>query len=118
MSIEHAIVTLVLMLLLALAAEPVSRILRMPYATVLVLAGFMVSEIAVMSGIDTGLRAENFHDLVFYVFIPVLVFESAYRIDKRLLLHNIVPVVVLAVIGLLLTASLTAAASRTCSGAM
>lgn len=108
MSPEHVIVTLVVLLLLALAAEPVSRILRMPYSSVLVVAGFAVSEIAVMSGIDTGLRAESFHDLVFYVFIPVLVFESAYRIDKRLLLQNIIPVVVLAVIGMLLTASLAA----------
>jgi CPA1 family monovalent cation:H+ antiporter len=108
MSPEHVVVTLVVLLLLALAAEPVSRILRMPYSSVLVVAGFSVSEIAVMSGIDTGLRAESFHDLVFYVFIPVLVFESAYRIDKRLLLQNIIPVVFLAVIGMLLTASLTA----------
>jgi len=61
-----------------------------------------------MSGIDTGIRAENFHDLIFYVFIPVLVFESAYKINKTLLLQNIVPVIVLAIIGLMLTAAFTA----------
>ena len=61
-----------------------------------------------MSGIDTGIRAENFHALIFYVFIPVLVFESAYKINKKLLLKNILPIIILAVIGLLSTASLTA----------
>jgi CPA1 family monovalent cation:H+ antiporter len=75
---------------------------------VLVIAGYVASELAVMSGIDTGIRAENFHDLIFYVFIPVLVFESAYKINKDLLLENIIPVITLAVIGLLLTASLIA----------
>ncbi len=108
MSIVHATATLVVLLLIALIAEPISRKLHLPYSSILVVAGFVVSELAVMSGIDTGVRAENFHDLIFYVFIPVLVFESAYKINKRLLAENIIAVVVLAVIGLLLTASLTA----------
>ncbi len=108
MSIEHVIAALVVLLLLAFIAGPVSRIVRLPYSSVLVITGFVASELAVMSGIDTGVRAGNFHDLIFYVFIPVLVFESAYKINKTLLLENIVPVIVLAVIGLLLTAALTA----------
>lgn len=108
MSIEHVTTTLVVLLLLALIAEPVSRKLHLPYSSILVVAGFVASELAVMSGVDTGLRAENFHDLIFYVFIPVLVFESAYKINKRLLAENIILVIVMAVIGLLLTASITA----------
>ena len=108
MSIEHVTAALVILLLLAFIAEPVARLVRLPYSSVLVITGFVASELAVMSGIDTGIRAANFHDLIFYVFIPVLVFESAYKIDKTLLLENIVPVILLAVIGLLLTASLTA----------
>ena len=108
MSIEHIIATLVVLLLLAFIAEPISRLVRLPYSSVLVMAGYVASELAVMSGIDTGIRAENFHDLIFYVFIPLLVFESAYKINKKLLLANIVPIIILAVIGLLLTASLTA----------
>ena len=109
MSLEHVTVAFVVLLLLAFLAEPVSRLVRMPYSSVLVIAGYVTSELAVISGIDTGIRAENFHDLVFYVFIPVLVFESAYKINKKLLLENIIPIIILAVIGLLLTASLIAA---------
>jgi CPA1 family monovalent cation:H+ antiporter len=109
MSIEHITATLVVLLLLAVIAEPVSRLVRLPYSSVLVMAGYVTSELAVMSGIDTGIRAENFHALIFYVFIPVLVFESAYKINKKLLLKNILPIVILAVIGVLSTASLTAA---------
>ena len=69
--------------MLAFIAEPISRLVRLPYSSVLVLAGYVTSELAVMSGIDTGIRAENFHDLIFYVFIPLLVFESAYKINKQ-----------------------------------
>ncbi len=109
MSLEHVTAAFVVLLLLAFLAEPVSRLVRLPYSSVLVITGYVASELAVISGIDTGIRAENFHDLIFYVFIPVLVFESAYKINKKLLLENIIPIVILAVIGLLLTASLTAA---------
>ncbi|UCB55153.1 MAG: sodium:proton antiporter [Thiotrichales bacterium] len=108
MSIEQITASLVVLLLLAYVAEPISRIVRLPYCSVLVIVGFIASEVAVMSGLDTGIRAENFHDLIFYVFIPVLVFESAYRIDKRLLADNIGSIIFLAVIGLFLTASLAA----------
>jgi len=108
MSIEHVVAVLVVLLLLAYVAEPLSRLLRLPYASVLVVTGFIASELVVMSGIDTGIRAGNFHDLVFYVFIPLLVFEAAYQINTRLLLKNIIPIITLAVIGLLVTATLTA----------
>ena len=108
MSIEQLTATLVVLLLLAFIAEPISRLVRLPYSSVLVITGFVVSEMVVMSGIDTGIRADNFHDMIFYVFIPLLVFESAYRINKRILLANFVPIIILAVVGLLLTASLTA----------
>ena len=108
MSIEQITASLVVLLLLAFIAEPISRLIRLPYCSVLVILGFASSEIAVMSGIDTGIRADNFHDLIFYVFIPILVFESAYRINKRLLLRNLVSVLVLAVMGLLFTAAITA----------
>jgi CPA1 family monovalent cation:H+ antiporter len=108
MSLAHVTAAFVVLLLLALLAEPISRLIRLPYSSVLVLAGYVASELAVLSGIDTGIRAENFHDLIFYVFIPVLVFESAYTVNKNLLFENIIPVIILAIIGLIVTATLTA----------
>ena len=93
---------------MAFIAEPVSRLVRLPYSSVLVIAGYVASELAVMIGIDTGIRADSFHDLIFYVFIPLLVFESAYKINKNLLFDNIIPIIILSVIGLVLTATLTA----------
>ncbi len=92
MLIEHIITALVFLLLLALIAKPVSKWIHLPYASVLVLFGFLASETLVFAGVDTGLRADNYQALIFYVFIPVLVFESAYRIDKQQLLKNLFPI--------------------------
>ena len=61
----------------------------LPPALVLVATGFVGSEALVASGLDTGLRADSFHDLILYVFLPVLVFEAAFRIDARLLLRDL-----------------------------
>lgn len=109
MLIEHIITSLVCLLLLALIAQPVSKWIHLPYTSVLVLFGFLISELLVFLGIDTGIRADNFQQLVFYVFIPVLVFESAYRIDKKQLLDNLFPILFLAIAGMLITCALTAA---------
>ena len=108
MLIEHVISALVLLLLLALIAKPISQWIRLPYSSVLVLLGFVVSELLVFLGIDTGIRADNYQSLIFYVFIPVIVFESAYLIDKKQLLENIVPILFLAIVGMLITCTLTA----------
>jgi CPA1 family monovalent cation:H+ antiporter len=108
MSVEHIILAVVLILGLSLIAQPVSRWLHMPYASILVVLGFIASELVVYAGIDTGLRADNFQSIIFYVFIPVLVFESAYNIDKQMLKNNLVVILSLAVIAMLLTCFITA----------
>lgn len=109
MSVEHIIIALVLMLGLSLIAQPVSQWLSMPYASILVVSGFIASELVIAAGIDTGIRAENFQSIIFYVFIPVLVFESAYNMDKQALRKNLVVILFLAILAMLLTCFISAA---------
>ena len=104
----HVILLLAGLLLLALLIQPLARRLHLPFTAILVLAGFVASEALVRSGIDTGIRAGNFHDLVFFVFLPVLIFESAYTIDARLLLKNLIAVLFLAIPLMLLSTLITA----------
>ncbi len=108
MLVEHIILALVLMLGLSLIAQPVSRWLSMPFASILVVFGFITSELVVYAGIDTGIRADNFQSIIFYVFIPVLVFESAYNMDKTALKENLVVILLLAILAMLLTCCLAA----------
>ena len=109
MTIEIIISSFVVLLLLALLSHPISKWFSLPYATSLVIVGFVVSEVLVMFGFDTGIRADNFQQLIFYVLLPVLIFESAYSIDKQTLRHNLFPILYLAIVGMLLTCGLTAA---------
>ncbi len=109
MTVEHIIFALVLILGLSLLAQPIARLLHMPFASILVLLGFVVSEIVVSAGIDTGIRSDNFQAIIFYVFIPVLVFESALNINKQQLKSNLVVILSLAIIAMLLTCLIVAA---------
>ncbi len=96
-------------LLAALLLEPLARRLHLPFSAALVAGGFAGSQLLVGMGIDTGLRWHHFHNLVFFVFLPVLIFESAVALDARLLLRNLLPILLLALPLLLLSSFLTAA---------
>ena len=108
MLVEHIILALVLILALSLLALPVSRFLHLPFSSTLVVIGFLVSELLVYLGYDTGLRADNFQAIIFYVFIPILVFEAAYSIDKQALKNNIVVILFLAIVAMVLTCAIAA----------
>ena len=105
---EHAILFFSGLLLLAIVIQPLARKARIPFTATLVVAGYISSELLVKAGIDTGIRAENFHDLIFFVFLPVLVFESAYNINASLLWKNLLPILFLAIPLMLLSTVITA----------
>ena len=93
-----------LFLLLSLVAEPLSRRLRLPYQSMLILLGALTGYGLTQGlGIDTGLRADSFHDLVFYVLLPILIFHAAFNISFDQLSANLTPILVLAIVGMLLT---------------
>ena len=93
----------------AVLAKPLARqrFVTMPVA--LVLLGFLSSEAWVALGYDTGLRWEILRDLVFYLLLPMLIFEASININVRRLRREALLVLSLAV-PLLLVASLVAAA--------
>ena len=65
----------------AVLAKPLAKqqLISMPVA--LILLGFVSSEIWVALGQDTGLRWEILRDLVFYLLLPVLIFEASININ-------------------------------------
>ncbi|MGI9294547.1 MAG: cation:proton antiporter [Pseudomonadales bacterium] len=108
MAVSHIVILFVALLGLAAVAEPLARLIRLPYSSTLVLVGFFAGQLIEFSQLQTGLQAESFHELVFFVFIPVLIFEAAYQLDLRLLRENIGNILLLAIAGLLLTTAITA----------
>lgn len=101
---------IVVMLLIAVMVEPLARLMRFPFSALLVIVGFAGSELLVATGIDTGLRWEQFSYLILHILVPILVFESAFSLKARVLLKNMLIVILLAIPFMLFAAGITGVA--------
>ncbi len=91
------------LMLLSLAVFLLARKLRVPYTVLLVLAG---SALVPISKIEFFSYITSFHltpELLFFVFLPILIFESAYNMNIRNLTENIHAIGLLAVLGLIVS---------------
>ena len=102
------------LLLLAAATHPLAERIGIRFPIALVLMGILLHE-----GADAGIGVlEPIRNLdipasvIFFVFLPTLVFEEALNMDARDLRENLGPVLMLAIPGLLLSTLLTGALLR------
>jgi CPA1 family monovalent cation:H+ antiporter len=86
----------------------IARRVALPYSLILVLLGFATSFLLVPLGWDTGIRANNFQDLMMFVLLPILIFEAAYSLNSKKLFKFMPNVLTLATLGLLISTALTA----------
>jgi CPA1 family monovalent cation:H+ antiporter len=97
---------LVLLLIACLAAIALKKI-NFPYTVGLVIIGLILSSLArkipALEIINTFRLSE---ELILFIFVPPLIFESALNLDIRLLLRNLSPVLVLAAPGLLISTAI------------
>ena len=76
---------------------------RLPYTVLLVIAGSLlvpISEIDVLSFVTSFQLTP---ELLFFVFLPVLIFESAYNMNFRNIKENKITISILAIVGLLIS---------------
>ena len=92
-----ALVAFSCLLLVGLFIEPLAKRFYLPFSVLLVIVGFIGSEIIVRLGFDTGLRWYHFTDLILHVLLPVLIFESAFKIDTSALKKDIAIILILAI---------------------
>jgi len=104
-------------LLAAILSKPLARFPWISLPVALVLFGFVSSEIWVGFGMDTGLRWQILRDLVFYLLLPILIFEAAINVDIRRLRREAVLIGLLSVPLLLLAAGLAAVVIQFLMGA-
>jgi CPA1 family monovalent cation:H+ antiporter len=95
-------------LLAAVLSKPLERIQWLSLPVALVVLGFVASEIWVGFGMDTGLRWQVLRDLVFYLLLPILIFEAAINVDTRWLRRDAALIGALSVPLLLVAAVLAA----------
>ncbi|WP_020682787.1 cation:proton antiporter [Marinobacterium rhizophilum] len=103
--IAHLVAGIIALLLIAAVTLAVTERLRFPFTVALVLVGAALAEIAqsypqALGPLD-GIEISS--GLILYVFLPTLVFESAFHLDSRQLRRDLAPVVMLAVPGLLVS---------------
>ena len=94
--IESIVVALVLVTTLVAI---VARRLRLPYTVSLVVIGLLIA-------IPTTLKLEATPDLILAIFVPPLIFEAAFHVDMKQLRESLVPILFLAVPGVLLTTTM------------
>lgn len=96
------------LLLIALSVYQISRRTRLPFTVLLVLIGIVISSLS--NSVPLLAKAEAAFsispDLILFVFLPALIFESSYGLNVNQLRHNSVLIMTLAIPGLLLSTGL------------
>lgn len=88
----------------AIALAKLKSLLKFPYTVALVILGIGLGWLGEnVTGFEFFQQLTLSHDLILFVFVPPLIFESALNLDSRLLLRNLVPILTLAAPGLLIS---------------
>ncbi len=106
---SNAFLLIISLLIVSTLLEPLADKLRVPFSIVLVFIGYIGSEITIgVFNVDTGIRWDNFKTIIFYVILPILIFQSAIEINLRTLLRNFVPILIMAIPLMILSTIVTA----------
>lgn len=101
--IEHVEVQVLVLLLVAAVVGMGARRFKLPYTLALVVAGLVLGVLDLGVLQDVELNA----DLLLLLLLPALLFEAAFHIDLREFRRNFVPVLMLAVPGVLVAGAAT-----------
>jgi len=107
MPLSETVFITVCLLAVAVLAAAICRRIPIPFSALLVLLGMLLGWLDQTWAPLEPLQA--FHlspELVMFVFLPALIFESGFNLDGRQLLKDIVPIFTLAVPALLLSTGL------------
>lgn len=104
---EELVELLVIFLIAAGVGTFVAKVGRFPYTIALLLAGLAVSVLITFvfesPGIQNLFGIELTHDLILLVLLPALLFEGAATTDLARFKANFLPILVMAVVGLLIS---------------
>ncbi|MCL4498262.1 MAG: cation:proton antiporter [Deltaproteobacteria bacterium] len=98
---SHIIITAIILLSIASAGGILTRYFKIPYASMLVIIGLFVG----IFHIFPSLKITPY--LIYYVFLPVVIFEGAVGIKLRPLMSNVLPIGALSIFGTIISAIFT-----------
>ncbi len=85
-----------------------ARKIRLPYTVCLVVVGLLLIPVSKLSFFSYLTSFQLTPDLLFFVFLPALIFESAYNINIKKMLGSVRSISLLSVVSLLISALLIA----------
>ena len=98
---------LILLLIVTLIVALLSRLMRIPYTLLLVIIGFLVGIVGLLSFLPHEHLDPN---VVLYIFIPALLFEGAWNADLDRLEAEWLPIILLVIPGVVLSILVVAVA--------
>ncbi len=108
MPLSEIVLVVMGLLTVAMIAAAICRNIPIPYTVFLVLLGIIIGSFA-RNYPELESLLNEFQltpDLVLFLFLPALIFESAINMDARLLMKDIIPVLVMAIPALMISAGL------------
>ena len=87
----------------------IGRLLRIDSSIACVIAGVLAGLSLPFFMFDTGVRAHNLQDIVFFFILPVLIFEAAWQLEPALLRRWLIPSLFLAIPGVLIATTVSGA---------
>ncbi len=107
MPLSEIILVVMGLLTVAMFAAAICRNIPIPYTVFLVILGIILGSLARYNPhFELLLYFQLTPDLVLFLFLPALIFESAIKLDARLLMKDIAPVLVLAIPAMLMSAAI------------
>ena len=104
-STSMILISLFVFLSAAVISKPLSGMIKIPYPILLVLIGFLLNSTQDLLAlpIESLTTKETAHDLILWVLLPALVFETAYNLDISKLRTNRLAIFMLALPGVLIS---------------
>lgn len=107
MPLSETILVIMGLLTVAMIAAAICRNIPVPYTVFLVVLGIVLGSLARnYPELGVLLEFQLTPDLVLFLFLPALIFESAINLDARLLMKDLAPVLILAIPAMLISAGL------------
>jgi len=105
-SLPQWILLISILLASAVLLGVIAQRARLQLTVVLAVVGFVAGWLLEPLGVEIPLRGEEFEEILLFLFLPVLVFDAALGLSTRAFFRNLVPILVLAVPALVVSAVL------------
>jgi len=109
MTLPDWMLQLSVLLAVAVVLGLLARRIGLPHTVVLAVLGFVAGAAGRVFGLEIPLHGETFEEVVIFIFLPPLVFQAALNLSSRDFFRNLLPILVLAVPALGVSAAIIGA---------